>query len=64
MILPGSALAPIVGGLLVAHALTIVSSARTIARQAAFLSSLDGFYYLAGIAICGGLFAAWQKEID
>ncbi len=47
-----------------AHALAIVSIARTVAQQAALLSSLDGFYYLAGIAICGGRFAAWQKEID
>ncbi len=43
---------------------TRASIARTVSQQAAFLSSLDGFYYLAGIAICGVRFAAWQKEID
>ncbi|WP_323118760.1 MFS transporter [Burkholderia alba] len=47
-----------------AHALALVSVSRMIAQQAAFLTSLDGFYFLAAVAICGGLFAAWQKEID
>nr|WP_038714775.1 hypothetical protein [Burkholderia sp. lig30] len=40
------------------------SIALTVAQQAAFLPSLDGFHHRAGIAICGGRFAAWQKEID
>jgi hypothetical protein len=35
-----------------------------IAQQAGFPSSLDGFYFLVGVALCGGLFAAWQKQID
>jgi hypothetical protein len=38
--------------------------ARTVAQQASFLTSLDGFYYLVGVAVCGGIFAAWQKQID
>jgi hypothetical protein len=38
---------------------------RVVAQQASFLASLDGFYYLVGIAaVCGGIFAAWQKQID
>ncbi|WP_321868194.1 MFS transporter [Burkholderia ubonensis] len=47
-----------------AHAFAISSIARMVAQQASFLSSLDGFYFLAGVAICGGIFAAWQKDID
>ncbi|MGF6975922.1 hypothetical protein QFZ94_004372 [Paraburkholderia sp. JPY465] len=35
-----------------------------VAQQANFLASLDGFDFLIGVAICGGLFAAWQKQID
>jgi len=35
-----------------------------VTQQASFLASLDGFYFLMGVAICGGLFAAWQKQID
>ncbi|WP_144113736.1 MFS transporter [Paraburkholderia sp. BCC1886] len=47
-----------------AHALALVTISRSVAQQASFLSSLDGFYFLIGVAICGGLFAAWQKRID
>ncbi|MEQ5838311.1 MFS transporter [Paraburkholderia acidicola] len=47
-----------------AHALAIVEVSRTVARQASFLTSLDGFYFLIGVAVCGGIFAAWQKQID
>ncbi|KAF1026611.1 MAG: putative multidrug resistance protein EmrY [Burkholderia plantarii] len=47
-----------------AHALALASLSQTIARQAAFLTSIDGFTFLAGVAICGGLIAAWQKAID
>jgi hypothetical protein len=46
-----------------AHALAIVEINRMVAQQAGFLSSLDGFYFLIGVAICGGIFAAWQKQI-
>jgi hypothetical protein len=47
-----------------AHSLAIAEIGRTVAQQASFLTSLDGFYFLIGVAICGGLFAAWQKQID
>ncbi|WMY09899.1 MFS transporter [Paraburkholderia phenoliruptrix] len=47
-----------------AHALAVVEISRAVARQASFLSSLDGFYFLIGIAVCGGMFAAWQRQID
>jgi hypothetical protein len=47
-----------------AHALAIATIARTVAQQASFLASLDGFYFLTGVAICGGVFALWQKQID
>ncbi|KVE33009.1 MFS transporter [Burkholderia sp. TSV86] len=47
-----------------AHALALVQVSRTIMQQASFLSSLDGFHFLIGVAVCGCLFAAWQKEID
>ena len=47
-----------------AHSLAIVEISRMVTQQASFLSSLDGFYFLIGIAICGGIFAAWQKQID
>ncbi|MBB5415592.1 hypothetical protein OKW33_001348 [Paraburkholderia atlantica] len=35
-----------------------------VAQQANSLASLDGFYFLIGVAICCGVFAAWQKQID
>jgi MFS family permease len=47
-----------------AHALAIGQISRMVAQQASFLSSIDGFYYLMGVAVCGGIFAAWQKQID
>ncbi|MGF6878269.1 hypothetical protein OKW35_007748 [Paraburkholderia sp. MM5477-R1] len=47
-----------------AHALAIASISRSIGQQASLLASLDGFYFLIGVAICGGPFAAWQKQID
>ncbi|MGF6936927.1 hypothetical protein OKW41_006089 [Paraburkholderia sp. UCT70] len=47
-----------------AHALAIASISRSIAQQASLLASPDGFYFLIGVAICGGPFAAWQKQID
>lgn len=47
-----------------AHALATVEVARIFAQQASFLTSLDGFYFLIGVAVCGGIFAAWQKQID
>ncbi|WP_179404433.1 MFS transporter [Burkholderia guangdongensis] len=47
-----------------ARGLALVEISRTVARQASFLSALDGYYFVIGIAICGGLFAIWQKQID
>jgi hypothetical protein len=47
-----------------AYSLALVEISRTVAQQASFLASLDGFYFLIGVAICGGIFAAWQKQID
>ncbi|MGI4814969.1 MAG: MFS transporter [Janthinobacterium lividum] len=35
-----------------------------VARQAMFLASRDGFLFLAGVALVGGVFAVWQKAID
>ena len=47
-----------------AKALALVEIGRTVTQQASFLSALDGFYFLIGVAICGGLFALWQRQID
>ncbi|WP_233863393.1 MFS transporter [Paraburkholderia adhaesiva] len=47
-----------------AHGLAIAEMSRMVTQQASFLSSLDGFYFLMGVAICGGIFAAWQKQIE
>ena len=47
-----------------AHALAVVEVSRAVTQQASFLASLDGFYFLIGVAVCGGIFAAWQKQID
>jgi MFS family permease len=47
-----------------ARALAIGQISGIVAQQASFLSSIDGFYYLIGVAVCGGIFAAWQKQID
>ena len=47
-----------------AHALAIGQASRLVAQQASFLTSIDGFYYLIGVAVCGGIFAAWQQQID
>ncbi|MBB3259712.1 MFS family permease [Paraburkholderia bannensis] len=47
-----------------AQGLAIAQMSRMVAQQASFLSSLDGFYFLIGVAIVGGVFAAWQKQID
>lgn len=47
-----------------AHGLALAQMSRMVAQQASFLSSLDGFYFVIGVAVCGGVFAAWQKQID
>lgn len=47
-----------------AHGLALAQISHMVVQQASFLSSLDGFWFLVGVAVCGGLFAAWQKQID
>ncbi|AXF25098.1 MFS transporter [Burkholderia pyrrocinia] len=47
-----------------ARALALAEISRMITQQAAFLSTLDGFWFIAGVATLGCLFAAWQKQID
>lgn len=47
-----------------AHALATAEMSRLVAQQASFLTSLDGFYFLIGVAVCSALFAAWQQQID
>lgn len=47
-----------------AHALAVSTIARMVTQQASFLASLDGFYFLMAVAVVGGVFACWQKQID
>ncbi|GAB6848746.1 hypothetical protein JCM10599A_25500 [Paraburkholderia kururiensis] len=47
-----------------AHALAMAEMSGLVALQASFLTSLDGFYFLIGVAVCSALFAAWQQQID
>ncbi len=47
-----------------AHALAISTMSQLVAQQASFLASLDGFYFLIGVAVYCGLFAYWQKQIN
>ena len=47
-----------------AQGLALVEISRVVTQQASFLSALDGFYFLIGIAVCGGLFALYQRQID
>ena len=47
-----------------AHSLAFVEVSKRVSQQASFLSSLDGFHFLIGVAMCGGIFAAWQRQIN
>ncbi|MFM0325303.1 MFS transporter [Caballeronia glebae] len=47
-----------------AKSLALAEIGRIVAQQANFLSSLDGFYYIIGIALCASVFAAWQTRVD
>jgi MFS transporter, DHA2 family, multidrug resistance protein len=47
-----------------ARSLALVEISRLVAQQANFLSSIDGFYYLIGIALCASVIAVWQNRID
>jgi len=44
--------------------LALVEVSRMVTQQASFLSALDGFYFVMGIAVCSCLFAMWQRQID
>jgi hypothetical protein len=44
--------------------LALAEIGRIVVQQANFLSSLDGFYYIIGIALCASVFAAWQTRVD
>jgi MFS family permease len=47
-----------------AKALALVEINSLVTQQANFLSSLDGFYYIIGIALVASVIAAWQNTID
>ncbi|SAK44252.1 MFS transporter [Caballeronia ptereochthonis] len=47
-----------------AKGLALVEISRIVTQQANFLSSLDGFYYIIGVALCASVIAIWQKKID
>ncbi|SAL45116.1 major facilitator transporter [Caballeronia arvi] len=47
-----------------AKSLAFVEIDRLVVQQASFLGSLDGFYFIIGVALCASVFAAWQNRID
>jgi MFS transporter, DHA2 family, multidrug resistance protein len=47
-----------------AKGLALVEVDRIVVQQASFLSALDGFYFLIGVALIGSVIAVWQKQID
>jgi predicted Co/Zn/Cd cation transporter (cation efflux family) len=47
-----------------AKSLALVEIGRIVTQQANFLSSMDGFHYIIGVALCASAIAAWQKQID
>jgi hypothetical protein len=47
-----------------AKSLALAEVGRIVTQQASFLSSLDGFYFLIGVALCASVVAVWQKQID
>lgn len=47
-----------------AHGFAFALLARSIVQQASFLASLDGFYFLAAVAIVGALFAVRQRALN
>ncbi|WP_250474794.1 MFS transporter [Caballeronia sp. GAFFF1] len=47
-----------------AKSLALAEVGRIVTQQASFLSSLDGFYFLIGVALCASVLAVWQKQID
>ncbi|SAK84368.1 major facilitator transporter [Caballeronia hypogeia] len=51
-------------GLAQAKSLALVEISRLVTQQANFLGSLDGFYFIIGVALCASVIAIWQKRID
>ncbi|WP_250454601.1 MFS transporter [Caballeronia sp. ATUFL_M2_KS44] len=47
-----------------AKSLALNEISRMVTQQASFLSSLDGFYFVIGVALCASVIAIWQKQID
>jgi MFS transporter, DHA2 family, multidrug resistance protein len=47
-----------------ASGLALAEMNRVVTQQASFLSALDGFAFVIGIALIGGAIAFWQKQID
>ncbi|MEC3768796.1 MFS transporter [Cupriavidus sp. SS-3] len=47
-----------------AASLALHEIGRMVTQQASFLSTLDGFYFVTWVAVCGGIFAMWQRRID
>lgn len=47
-----------------AASLALVEVSHMVTQQTSLLSTLDGFYFMTWVAICGGIFAMFQKRID
>jgi hypothetical protein len=47
-----------------AGGLALHEIASMVTQQASFLSTLDGFYFVTWVAVCGGIFALLQRRID
>lgn len=47
-----------------AASLALVEVSRMVTQQASFLSTLDGFHFVTWVAICGSIFAMFQRRID
>jgi MFS transporter, DHA2 family, multidrug resistance protein len=47
-----------------AKALAMGEIGSIVTQQANFLSALDGFYFMIGVALVGSAIAIWQKQID
>lgn len=46
------------------HTLAMINISNTVTQQASFIASLDGFRFLACVALCGAIIAALQDRID
>ncbi|WP_219907795.1 MFS transporter, partial [Pandoraea apista] len=47
-----------------ARGAALAQIAQMIQRQASFLSFIDGFHFIAIVALCGAIFAAVQKQLN